>query len=287
MNKIFSSRSGFGSSDVRPSPIAGQWYPGAPDLLRERVQAQLDAADVEMLDGRLIGLVSPHAGHRYSGGVAAHAYKLVQGAHYDVVAIVAPNHRIVNYAPFLITAHKAYWTPLGEVPLDADLVAAFDERLGLTRVEQDEEHSLEIQLPFLQIALSGEFRLLPIMLNDQSREICHALGVALAYLLRDCNALLIASTDLSHFFDAKTAARLDGAVTDQIAAFDSEGLLDVLASGKGRACGGGSTAAVMMAARSLGANRAKLLSYATSGDVTGDFHSVVGYAAAAFYAADT
>jgi AmmeMemoRadiSam system protein B len=283
MNRKFFSRSSADAPRVRPSPIAGQWYPGSPDRLRERVQAFLDAAEVEGVDGRLVALVAPHAGHTYSGGVAAHAYRLVQGAHYDIVVIVAPNHRIADYAPLLTTDHAAYWTPLGEVPLAGELVDALDARLGLSRVKRDEEHSLEIQLPFLQVALVDEFQLLPVMLNDQSAEICYALGEALADLVRDRNALLVASTDLSHFYDAETAARLDGAVTDRIAAFDPEGLLDVLETGRGRACGGAPTAAVMLAARALNADRAKLLKYATSGDVTGDYRSVVGYAAAVLY----
>jgi AmmeMemoRadiSam system protein B len=276
---------GKASLDVRPSPIAGQWYSSAPDRLREQVQSLLDAAEVEPLDGHLVALVAPHAGHRYSGGVAAHAYRLVQDAGYDVVAIVAPNHRITDYSPYLTTSHAAYWTPLGEVPLALELVAALDARLGLRRVQRDAEHSLEIQLPFLQVALPDGFQLLPVMLNEQSRETCYALGEALADLLAGRNALLVASTDLSHFYDAETAARLDGTVTEQIAAFDPAGLLDVLDSGKGQACGGGPTAAVMLAARAVGANRARMLRYATSGDVTGDYHSVVGYAAAALYTA--
>ena len=181
--KLFSNRSA-GASGVRPSPIAGQWYPGAPDLLRDRVRSFLDSADVEPLDGCMVALVSPHAGHTYSGGVAAHAYRLVQGLRYDVVAIVAPNHRIPNYAPYLTTGHSAYWTPLGEVPLADELIALLDTRLGLSPVQRDEEHSIEIHLPFLQVALSEGFQLLPVMLNDQSREACYALGEALADLLR-------------------------------------------------------------------------------------------------------
>jgi AmmeMemoRadiSam system protein B len=145
---------------------------------------------------------------------------------------------------------------------------------------------VEIQLPFLQVALAGEFKLLPVMLNDRSRESCYALGEALADLLRDQSALLVASTDLSHFYDAQTAARLDQAVTDHIVTFDPEGLLEVLETGTGHACGGGPTVAVMVAARALGADRAKLLKYATSADITGDYHRVVGYAAAALYAAE-
>jgi hypothetical protein len=247
------------------------------------VQALLDAAELAPIAGRLVALVAPHAGHVYSGSVAACAYRLVQGASYDIVAIVAPNHRISSADPILTTAHRAYWTPLGEAPVANDLLEALDRRIGLARLQRDQEHSLEIQLPFLQVALAGGFTLLPVMLNDQSSAICHTLGEALADVLRDHNALLVASTDLSHFYDAATAARLDRAVTERIAAFDPAGLLQALAAGKGHACGGGPTAAVMLAARALGANRAKLLKYATSGDVTGDFHSVVGYAAAAVY----
>jgi len=284
--KLF-SRSGADAPGVRPSLIAGQWYSGVPDRLRDSVQAFLDAAQVEPLDGRLVALISPHAGHRYSGGVAAHGFRLVAGMEYDIVAVVAPYHPYYfSSTPYLVPDYGAYWTPLGEIPLADDLVSELDTRLGLTRMQRDEEHSLEIQLPFLQVALSGSFQLLPVMLNDQSAEICSALGEALAEVLRGQNALLVASTDLSHHYSAETAGRLDGAVTGRIAAFDPQGLLDVLASGKGQACGGGPTVAVMLAARALGANQAMLLKYATSGDVTGDYRSVVGYAAAALYAAD-
>jgi AmmeMemoRadiSam system protein B len=289
MNRQFTRKSGGAALDVRPSPIAGSWYPGVSGALRQRVQSFLDAAETaspDRIEGRLVALVSPHAGYTYSGGVAAHAYRLVQGARYDVVVIVAPNHSIYNPAPFLTTGHAAYGTPLGDVPLAEGLLTALDARLGLSQVRRDGEHSLEIQLPFLQVALADEFQLLPIMINDRSSKSWYNLGQALADLLRDQNALLIASTDLSHFENAEMAARLDGAVTDRIAAFDPEGLLDVLATGKGKACGGGPTVAVMLAARALGADRARLLKYATSGDVTGDYNRVVGYAAAALYAAN-
>jgi len=284
MNRRVWSGVGSGASDVRPSPIAGQWYPGSPDQLQKRIQGFLSSAKVEPLDGHVIALVAPHAGHTYSGHVAAHAYRLVQGQSYDIVAVIAPNHRIGSSAPYLVTDHRAYWTPLGEVPLAQDLVAELDKRLGLSRVQRDEEHSLEIQLPFLQVALTDAFQLLPVMLNDQSTAACYALGDALAETLRDRSILLVASTDLSHFYDAETAARFDGAVTERIAAFDPEGLLDVLTAGLGHACGGGPTVAVMLASRALGANRAKVLKYATSGDITGDYGSVVGYGAAVLYA---
>jgi AmmeMemoRadiSam system protein B len=286
MNRRLFNRSGAGTPDIRPSHIAGQWYPGAPDRLRQQVQEYLDAAEVEPLDGRVVALVSPHAGYYYSGGVAAHAYRLVQGEHYDVVAILAPNHSIHSSAPYLVTDHTAYWTPLGEVPVAADLVAALDQRLGTSRVHNDPEHSLEIQLPFLQVALEDGFQLLPVMVNEQTAEGCYALGDVLADLLSDGSALLVASTDLSHVYDVTTANRLDHAVVDRLGAFDTEGLLNVFTTGKGEACGRGPTVAAMVAARALGANRAKVLKYATSADVDSSVPRVVGYAAAALYAAD-
>jgi AmmeMemoRadiSam system protein B len=282
----FFGKSGARSPDVRPSPIAGQWYPGAPDRLRESIQSLLEGAVVEPVEGRLVGLVVPHAGHAYSGHVAAHAFRLLQGQNYDVVVIVGPNHRIARSDPFLVADYGAYWTPLGEIAVDDELVDSLDARLGMSRIRRDEEHSLEIQLPFLQVVLDGPFRLLPVMLNDQSRAACRDLGEALADLLQAREALLIASTDLSHFYDAETAAHLDRAVIDRIAAFDPDGLLDVLERGKGHACGGGPTAAVMLAARALGATHSEVLKYATSGDVTGDYRRVVGYAAAVMYAVE-
>jgi AmmeMemoRadiSam system protein B len=285
MNRSRFNESGAGATRVRPSPIAGQWYPGVADRLREQVRGYLAAAEVPSIDGRIVALVAPHAGYTYSGGVAAHAYRLVAGRQYDVVVIVGPNHRILDPAPYLVADYSAYWTPLGQVPLAIDLLADLDDRLGFNRVRRDEEHSLEIQLPFLQVALDGAFRLVPVMLGDRSAEACYALGEALADVLQGRNALLVASTDLSHFYSGETAARLDGAVTARIADFDPQGLLEVLATGKGEACGGAPTVATMLAARALGADRARLLKYATSGDATGDYVQVVGYAAAVLYAA--
>jgi AmmeMemoRadiSam system protein B len=269
---------------VRPSPIAGQWYPGTADRLRSQITSFLQGAQVAPIDGQIVGLVVPHAGITYSGEVAAHAYRLVQGKSYEVVAIVAPNHRIVNNAPYLVADYAAYSTPLGNVAVDEELLAQVDSRLGLTRIQRDEEHSLEIQLPFLQVALADSFRLLPIMLNDRSPRVVRALGKVLAETLRDQNVLLVASTDLSHFYDAQTAAQLDRTVTARIARFDPEGLLDVLETGEGQACGGGPVVAAMLAAQDLGADHARILKYANSGDVTGDYRRVVGYAAAVLYA---
>ncbi|HIP96065.1 MAG TPA: AmmeMemoRadiSam system protein B [Anaerolineae bacterium] len=266
---------------VRQSVIAGTWYPGTKAELQRAVKEYLSHAELVELGGELVGLISPHAGYIYSGQVAAYAYKQVEGASYDVVAIVSPVHR-VSVGTFAVTAADAYETPLGLVYLDQELVSDLGKEIKLTRVGFDAEHSLEIQLPFLQVAL-GKFRLLPVMMGDQSLAVCRRLGAALGRVLAGKNALLVASTDLSHFYPYHQAVQLDRVALSYIDNFDPEGLAQALATRRTEACGGGPVIAVMLAARALGATRGQVLYYANSGDVTGDHSQVVGYVAGALY----
>lgn len=272
--------------DIRPSPLAGQWYPDDPQRLAGAVDEYLDAARLPDLPGEVVAVVAPHAGHLYSGPVAGYAFAAVRGQAPDLVAVVSPMHYDLPHR-LITTAHTAYATPLGSVPVAAQAVQALDAELqvrlgfGLTHVRRDSEHSLEIELPFLQRALSASFELLPVMVRDQTPRVARALGLALAAVLSGRKALLVASTDLSHFYPQPVARRLDSAVLEQVAAFDPEGIFRVEAQGKGFACGHAALAAVLWAARALGADRAQVLHYATSGDVTGDFDRVVGYGAAA------
>ena len=267
--------------DIRRSVIAGSWYPGTKAELARTVDGFLANAKKEELGGELIGLIAPHAGYVYSGQVAAYAYKQLEGLDFPIVAIVSPVHRMF-VGRYAVTAKRYYETPLGLVEVDGELVDALDEAVGLNRVERDDEHSLEIQLPFLQRVL-GRFKLLPVMMGDQSLPACRALGEALAGVLQGRRALLVASTDLSHFHPYDTAVRLDRVVLDHIEKFDPEGLALDLERGRCEACGGGPVIAVMLAAKALGANRARVLKYANSGDVTGDRWQVVGYMAGAIY----
>ena len=267
--------------DIRRSVIAGSWYPGSRAELERMVDGFLVNVEEDRVEGQLIGLIAPHAGYIYSGQVAAYAYKQPEGEAFDEVAVISPIHR-TYIGPFAVTAHRYYETPLGLVEVDAELVEAVGREVGLQHVSRDEEHSLEIQLPFLQRVL-GEFKLLPIMMGDQAWGTEQALGRALAKVLKDRKALLVASTDLSHFYDYDTAVSLDRVVLKHIDAFDPEGLARDLAARRCEACGGGPVVTVMLAARALGADRARVLQYANSGDVTGDRWRVVGYAAGALY----
>jgi len=272
--------------DVRPSPIAGKWYEGDPKILARLVDQYLDEAQLPELDGEVVAVIAPHAGHTYSGAVAGYAFAALRGRTPDLVAVIAPMHHPYS-EPLITTAHEAYSTPLGKVPVDKDALRELDVVLksevgfGLAAVERDPEHSLEIELPFLQRALSSHWKLLPVMDRAREPRISKGLGKALAHVLRDKNFVLVGSTDLSHFYNQQTALTYDRAMLNQIEAFDPEAAFDLERAGKGFACGLGAVTAVMWAARELGADKIRVLRHATSGNVTGDYSSVVGYAAAA------
>ncbi|UCH60664.1 MAG: AmmeMemoRadiSam system protein B [Anaerolineales bacterium] len=274
--------------DIRPSPIAGQWYPADPRRLAESVDEYIHAAGSINIEGEIIAVMSPHAGHRYSGPVAGYAFAALQGLKPELVAVVSPMH-YQYHEPLLTSAHEAYSTPLGSLMVDRQALDALELQLqaslgfGLAPIKNDPEHSLEIELPFLQRALQSEYRLLPVMVRDVSPRVTRALGKALAKTLSGRQALLVASTDFSHFYPQNVARNLDGEMLRRVETFDPAGLLKAEEEGKGFACGRGALAAVMWAAQELGANRAQVLNYATSGDVSGDLSQVVGYAAAVFY----
>lgn len=272
---------------LRPSPIAGQWYPSDPRRLAASVDSYIQNAQLPEVPGKVVAVVAPHAGHRYSGPVAGYAFAALRGRQPDLVAVVSPMHYPAAY-PILTTAHSAYDTPLGQVEVDGDMLQSLDVLLkdtlgfGLASIRNDPEHSLEIELPFLQRALAGPFRLLPVMVHDASLKVTQALGQALAESLEGRNAVLVASTDLSHFYPRQIADALDSEVLSRVEAMDPAGVLRVEEEGRGFACGRGALAAVMWAAQALGANQALVLHHATSGDVTGDYDQVVGYGAAVF-----
>ena len=278
--------------DLRPSPIAGTWYQGDPDALAQSVDQYMKRAALPELSGEVVGVIAPHAGHMYSGPIAGLAFASLVGAAFDLVAVISPFH---NYhdSPLLTTTHEAYTTPLGSVSVDRQVLDRLDAELkstlglGLRRIARDGEHSLEIELPFLQRALVKPFSLLPVMVRAQAPHVAKMLGAALARVLRGKNFLLVGSTDLSHFYSQSTACVFDEVMLEQMEAFSPEGMFAAEFAGKGYACGLGPAAAVLWAAKELGANRVKVLGHATSGDVTGDYTSVVGYGAAAILKSKT
>ena len=270
---------------IRPSPLAGRWYDADPEVLARSVDGYLDDAHLPALEGEVIAVIAPHAGHLYSGPVAGYAFAALRGRNPTLVALIGPMHQ-PYVEPLLTTAYDAYSTPLGDVPVDKDVLHQLDMILnselgfGLSPVPRDPEHSLEIELPFLQRVLSPGWKLLPVMDRARELHVSKALGKALAQVLRDKDFVMVASTDLSHFYNQRTALTFDRAMLHAIESFNPEEAFDLERAGKGFACGLGAFTAVMWAARELGADRVQILRHATSGNVTGDYSSVVGYGAA-------
>jgi AmmeMemoRadiSam system protein B len=272
--------------DVRPSPIAGQWYEGNPTTLAHEVDQYLSQAQLPELHGDVIGVIAPHAGHRYSGDVAGYAFAALRGLRPELVAVVGPMHRPFD-EPLLTTKHDAYFTPLGNISVDKttlndlNVVLKSEVGFGLTPIANDPEHSLEIELPFLQRVFQHEWKLLPVMVRTLDERVSEGLGKSLATVLRDKNSVLVASTDLSHFFKQDAALMYDRAMLNEIEGFNPLGAFDLERARKGFACGLGAFASVLWACRKLGADQVKVLRHATSANITGDFSSVVGYGAAA------
>lgn len=273
------------SLELRPSPIAGTWYPSNPERLARSIDHYLDEARLPVLEGEVVAVIAPHAGHKYSGVTAGHAFRSLRGKSYPRVALLSPMHGY-HPASFLTSAHKGYQTPLGPVWIDREGLVSLEKAMkarhlpGLTPLAHDGEHAVEIELPFLQRALVGEFQLMPVMVRTHRPDELRALGEALAEILASFPALLVASTDLSHFFPLPVANRLDAAMLARVADFSPEEVLDAEEQGTGFACGVGALAAVLWAARALGANSVEILHHSTSADQTGDESSVVGYGAA-------
>lgn len=273
-------------SPVRPSPIAGTWYPANAKVLASEISGYIDRADQPKVAGEVVGLIAPHAGYFYSGTTAGYAYRCVEGKIYDICAIFSPLH---DYLPYdlMTSAHNAYGTPLGQVTIDQDLTLAISKRIeestgvSLQHVANDREHSLEIQLPFLQQVLDAPFTLLPVMVRTHDPTVLKSAAKAIAEGLGSRKVLLVASTDLSHFYTEVEANVLDAAMIQQMVAFSPEGVLRAERTGAGFACGAGAVALMLWTAHFLGAEKVTLLHHSTSADASGDSSRVVGYGALA------
>jgi AmmeMemoRadiSam system protein B len=272
---------------VRPAAVAGSWYPGTRGALEREVDGLLSSASAPALH-HIVAVISPHAGMMYSGAVAAHAYRAVAHADVDTIVLVGPSH-YVGFEGVAIYERGGFETPLGVVEIDGDVAARLMSASPLIQphpAAHSREHSLEMQLPFIQRVLPA--KIVPMVIGYQTRPTIVALAEALSAALTGRRALIAASTDLSHYFPADRAEALDSRVKDFVSQFDPEGLLEEFTSypeherGRFVACGGGAAIATMMAARTLGATRGHVLKYANSGDVSGDRSAVVGYLAAAF-----
>lgn len=272
---------------VRATAVAGTWYPASAGALAREIDAYVEAAAVEA-SADLQAVIAPHAGLMFSGPVGAYAYKAASKGGYDVAFLVGPSH-FTAFEGVSVWPDGAFDCPLGQLVVDTE-AAAEVLRSPVARalpVAHQREHSIEMQLPFLR-RLLPEVPIVPILIGHQRRDTIETLAQVLADAAGTRRALLVASTDLSHYFDARTAAELDGRVQAHVERFDADGLLARFESypegerGRYVACGGGAAIAVMMTARLRGATAGRVLKYAHSGEVSGDYDGVVGYLAAGF-----
>ncbi|MGD0591427.1 MAG: AmmeMemoRadiSam system protein B [Bacteroidota bacterium] len=268
---------------VRAPAVAGMFYERSPAALRRNIDEMLNRVQLPKVEGTVRAVVSPHAGYVYSGFTAAHAFKLLEGRKYDCVIAVGPSHR-EYFDGISIYSGDAYETPLGKVPINHEVRSELlqgEKNIVASAAGHRAEHSLEVQLPFLQRVLE-EFSVVPIIMGDQRRQLCEQLSAALARVMANKNVLLVASSDLSHFHVYDEAVLLDKRVIQAVERFDSDVFIDELENKTFEACGGGPIAVAMKTAQQVGANRVEVLHYCNSGDITGDKSGVVGYLAAAF-----
>lgn len=269
--------------EIRPPAVAGTFYPAEPDRLQDLLHQQLKLAEQSSPPtSSVTSLISPHAGYRYSGQTAAAGFHFVSETEFEATIIVAPSHR-EYFDGISVFDGAGYATPLGVSYVDTGLrdeLLRMQDLIRPSSLGHGPEHAVEVQLPFLQLLFPGA-TILPIVMGDQRREYCHALGVTLSQLCRDRKVLLIASTDLSHYHDYNLANELDSIAEEHISRFDVEGFMSALEADVIEACGGGPTVAIMTASLLLGAKRAVILDRRNSGDVTFDRTSVVGYLSAA------
>ena len=279
---------------TRKPAFAGSFYPGDPEKLKSVIKEYLDKAEPEKIDGKILAIVSPHAGYIYSGPTAAYGYKLISGKPYETAVVIAPSHR-ESFDFCSIYDGNYYGTPLGKVEVDTDLaarIASKSDRVKISSsghgssVPQFSEHSLEVQIPFLQSVLK-DFKLVPIVMGGQDLETIGELAGSLAEALEGTRSLIVASTDLSHFHSAAEAEKLDHVFINRLSEFDFDSLVNALYSRETEACGYGPVLAAMKASEKLGADSCIPLNYSHSGDVTGDNDRVVGYLSAVLIERDS
>ncbi|RMW38325.1 MAG: AmmeMemoRadiSam system protein B [Nitrosopumilus sp.] len=273
---------------IRKPVVAGQFYPGTKNELEEMIdsciQHKFGPGNQIQNDERVYGVISPHAGYVYSGPTACHSYKAISSKNPELVIILGPNH--FGIGKDVATMVDVQWkTPIGLVEVDSEAareIANNSKYIEIDEFSHSKDHSLEVQIPMLQSIFSKKFKILPIILRDQSLEMAKDVGNAVAQIAKSRNAMIVASSDFTHYEENSIAHSQDKALIEPILEMDVEKFYSVLMEKRVTACGYGAMASVMIACKNLGAVKGELLSYATSGDVMGDTSSVVGYGAIKF-----
>ncbi|MDO9549047.1 MAG: AmmeMemoRadiSam system protein B [Candidatus Marinimicrobia bacterium] len=280
-----------GNAKERPAYNAGMFYPKSPVEIRHSIQNYFDAVELKTVLNKPFGIISPHAGYPYSGPVAAYGFTALKNHHYDAVVVISPCH--VDYFNFAsIYDGDAYLTPLGKLVVDKSITKKLqtdDKRVQISSkghvigMNGRAEHSLEVQLPFIQIAL-GDVPVVPVVLGTMDWDVIQTLGQQLGKIAQTHDILIVASSDLSHFHSYGKCNKIDRQFMDILESFSVENLYKGLMTKSVEACGGGPIIALMLAAQMNNINHLEILNYANSGDVPfGDKSRVVGYMSAAVY----
>ncbi|MHA1264342.1 MAG: AmmeMemoRadiSam system protein B [Candidatus Helarchaeota archaeon] len=274
---------------IREAKFAGSWYDGSDQSLKktlkgffeedERGPKQIPTVNAEG-PRNIIAIVSPHAGYVYCGAIAAHGFlELALDGRPDLFIVVGVDHRGAGAAAASIQTEGGWETPLGIAKIDTKIAKQIDansSRIVDSPRAHSFEHSLELQIPFLQY-IYGDIKFIPIMISTGSLSAFQDIGNAIAKAVKDTNTVLVASTDFTHFETAEHARVQDQKAIDAILQLDEEILYKTVRENAISMCGYGSTATVIKAARELGAKKAVLLKYGNSGEVSGDYGNVVGY----------
>ncbi len=275
---------------IRTPAVAGMFYPGKKNELQKNIHDCFlhDFGSGHLPPSRssekIFGIISPHAGYSYSGPIASQSYYSISSMSPELVIIIGPNHWGIGSN--IATMKDCNWeTPLGLVEVDTD--AAVELNSIAKSVEIDffshvKDHSLEVQIPFLQEVFLNKFKILPIILIDQSFDVAKEIGNAISIIAKTKKTMIVGSSDFTHYEQNEFAHRQDKALIEPIINLDVKQFYDVLKEKKVSACGYGAIASTMIACKKLGASKGKLIKYATSGDVTGETDSVVGYGAICF-----
>ena len=276
--------------EIRTPAVSGTFYPEnekkLKNLIHDCFMHPIGPGKTSPTDSdeKIYGVICPHAGFVYSGPVACHSFYSLSASSSKLAIIVGPNHYGIgqNTASMIDVSWK---TPLGLVEVDSDSVLELREHLDILEIDSfshSKEHSIEVQIPILQEVFSDEMKILPISLINQEQKTATLVGSAIAKIAQEKDALLIGSSDFTHYEENEFAHRQDLALIDPILKLDVDEFYKILYERKVTACGFGAIASIMTACKELGATQGKLLKYATSGDISGDKSSVVGYASIIF-----
>lgn len=272
------------SQGIREAVWAGQFYETNPETLSRRIENFLqNAKKSPSFSGKILALIAPHAGYIYSGRVAASVYSLIQGKNYETVVIIGPSHQY-GFSGCSIYLQGGYKTPLGSVPIDKDLASQLSKASGFKYIPQAhrKEHSVEVQVPFIQKTLP-QAKIVPIVMGFPSKKTIATLAEALSKVIQEEKTLVIASTDMSHFFPKKRANDTDTKTISHIQSFKTGILIRKLERGENIMCGGGPVASTLLYAKKKGKAKVKIRDYSDSSEVGGSEDRVVGYLAAAVY----